>query len=48
MVRVLHEKGIGVAVWTVNEEDDMLRMIGWGVHGIITDFPGRLRGLLPS
>jgi glycerophosphoryl diester phosphodiesterase len=28
--------------WTVNERDEMERLIGLGVDGIITDYPDRL------
>jgi glycerophosphoryl diester phosphodiesterase len=31
--------GLKVVVWTVNEEADMRRLIGWGVDGIISDYP---------
>lgn len=37
---------IEVHVWTVNESDDMQRMLDWGVDGIITDRPDRLLELL--
>jgi glycerophosphoryl diester phosphodiesterase len=37
---------IDVHVWTVNEEDDMRRMIDTGVNGIITDYPDRLLNIL--
>ena len=46
--------GLRVIVWTVNEVDDMNRLIDLGVDGIITDYPDRLgevvrrRGLVPS
>lgn len=33
---------IKVQVWTVNEEDDMKRLLDIGVHAIMTDFPDRL------
>jgi glycerophosphoryl diester phosphodiesterase len=36
-------QGLQVAVWTVNERADQLRMIELGVDGIITDYPDRLR-----
>ena len=36
-----HELGIEVYVWTVNEAEDMQRMIEWEVDVIITDFPDR-------
>ena len=32
-----------VIVWTVNEDADIARMIDWGVDGIISDYPDRLR-----
>ena len=31
-----------VQVWTVNEEDDMKRLLDMGVQGIMTDYPDRL------
>jgi glycerophosphoryl diester phosphodiesterase/membrane-associated phospholipid phosphatase len=34
--------GVDVHVWTVNERDDMRRLLDMGVHGIMTDFPDRL------
>ena len=44
-VRISHEVGLPVNVWTVNEEFEMLRMIDYGVNGIITDYPLRLMEL---
>jgi glycerophosphoryl diester phosphodiesterase len=32
-----------VNVWTVNRESDMLRMIDYGVDGIMTDYPLKLK-----
>lgn len=40
--------GLIVNVWTVNEGPDILRMIDFGVDGIITDFPARTKTLLSS
>jgi glycerophosphoryl diester phosphodiesterase len=34
-----HEAGVTVMVWTVNAEDDMRRLLDWGVDGLITDRP---------
>ena len=42
MVKVSHEEGLPVNVWTVNEKYEMLKMIEYGVDGIITDYPLRL------
>jgi len=45
VVRIAHEEGLPINVWTVNEEFDMLRMIDYGVDGIMTDYPLRLKEL---
>lgn len=41
----LHEQGIRVIPWTVNQRDDMVRLKAWGVDGLITDYPDRAIGL---
>jgi glycerophosphoryl diester phosphodiesterase len=41
-----HAAGVRVLPWTVNEPDDMRRLLDWGVDGITTDYPDRLAGLL--
>lgn len=43
IVKKSHEEGLPVNVWTVNEEFDMMRMIDYGVDGIMTDYPLRLK-----
>jgi glycerophosphoryl diester phosphodiesterase len=35
-----------VIPWTVNDIQDMARLIDWGVDGIITDYPDRLRTVM--
>ena len=45
-VRAVREAGYDVLVWTVNEEEDMRRLVEWGVSGIFTDFPQRLNAVL--
>ena len=40
-----HDNNLPVNVWTVNDEDDMLKMIEYGVDGIMTDYPLRLKNL---
>lgn len=39
MVREAHKEGIGINVWTVDDEDDMKKMIELNVDGVITDIP---------
>jgi glycerophosphoryl diester phosphodiesterase len=37
LIRAMHEADIEVHVWTVNEPDDMRRLLQLGVDGLITD-----------
>ena len=37
------DAGLQVATWTVNEPEQMDRLIAMGVNGIMTDYPDRLR-----
>jgi glycerophosphoryl diester phosphodiesterase len=39
-------EGLRVIPWTVNDIPDMERLIDWGVDGLITDHPERLRDVL--
>ena len=43
-----HELGLQVTTWTANEPADLRRMIEWGVDGIITDYPDRLRDVMAA
>jgi glycerophosphoryl diester phosphodiesterase len=38
-----HAVGLQVIVWTVNDAADAERLIGWGVDGLISDRPDRMR-----
>ena len=44
-VKDARDNNLPVNVWTVNDEDDMLKMIEYGVDGIMTDYPLRLKNL---
>ena len=43
-----HRAGLGVQVWTVDEEEDARRLLGWGVDALITDRPDRIVPLVRS
>jgi glycerophosphoryl diester phosphodiesterase len=45
-IQALRKRGFEVNVWTVNEERDLRRLMEYGVNGLITDYPQRLRELL--
>ncbi|WP_081208763.1 glycerophosphodiester phosphodiesterase [Salegentibacter sediminis] len=45
-VKNSHRAGFKVNVWTVNEPDDITRMVDFEVDGIISDFPDRLHKLV--
>ncbi|HTW69267.1 MAG TPA: glycerophosphodiester phosphodiesterase family protein [Acetobacteraceae bacterium] len=47
-VHEAHELGLAVIPWTVNAADDMARLIGWSVDGIVTDRPDRARQVLAA
>lgn len=41
-----HEVNISVYVWTVDDEEDMKRLISWGVDGIYSNRPALLRAVV--
>ncbi|GAA0873032.1 glycerophosphodiester phosphodiesterase family protein [Gangjinia marincola] len=41
VVNNIHQKGIKVIPWTVNDPERMQELLSWGVDGIITDYPNR-------
>ena len=45
LVASAHGAGVGIHVWTVNEEAAMRRLLALGVDGIMTDYPDRLIAL---
>jgi glycerophosphoryl diester phosphodiesterase len=46
LVQESHGLGLAVIPWTVNDAADMDRLVGWGVDGLITDHPERLREVM--
>ena len=41
-----HELGLKAIPWTVNDPADIDRLIGWGIDGIISDYPNRVRDVM--
>jgi glycerophosphoryl diester phosphodiesterase len=41
-----HHAGLQVVAWTINEAEQMQRLIATGVDGMITDYPDRLLSVL--
>ncbi len=48
LVRQAQSVGLKVIPWTINDPAAMDRLIGWGVDGIITDYPDRLRTVMQA
>lgn len=46
LVAWAHRLNLPLHVWTIDEEDDMRRLLAWGVDGIQTDRPDRLARVL--
>ena len=47
-VELAHKHGLATCVWTVNSEQDIIRMIEYGVDGIITDYPKKVQEICKS
>ncbi len=45
-VQSAHRVGVRVDVWTINDPDEMARLLDMGVDGIMTDYPDRLLELM--
>jgi glycerophosphoryl diester phosphodiesterase len=41
-----HGRGVRVDVWTINDPDEMRRMLDLGADGVMTDYPEELTGVL--
>jgi glycerophosphoryl diester phosphodiesterase len=48
VVKEAQALGLQVIPWTINNPADMERLIAWGVDGIITDYPDRLRSVMQA
>ena len=46
MIKTIRDAGYDVYVWTINDEQTMMRFINAGVSGIITDYPQRMNEVL--
>jgi glycerophosphoryl diester phosphodiesterase len=46
LVAAAHDAGVAVHVWTINEPEEMARLLELGVDGIVSDRPTVLSGLL--
>jgi glycerophosphoryl diester phosphodiesterase len=46
LVKEAQVLGLKVVPWTINTPADLDRMLGWGVDGLITDYPDRLRDVM--
>lgn len=44
-IRQAQANGLPVHIYTINESEEMQRLIDWGVNGLFTDFPDRLLDL---
>ena len=44
-IRHAHARGLKVQVWTVDDEADMRRLLGWGADAVITNRPGDARAI---
>lgn len=45
-LKIAQSLGLKVVPWTVNTAQDADRLIGWGVDGIISDYPDRVREVM--
>jgi glycerophosphoryl diester phosphodiesterase len=45
-IREAHKRNLPIHVWTVDDPDDMRRLLEWGVDGIQSDRPDLLAGVL--
>jgi glycerophosphoryl diester phosphodiesterase len=46
LITEVHEEGLKVFAWTVNDEHEIERLLDLGIDGIITDYPERVHAVL--
>ncbi len=46
MIEEVHDEGLKVWAWTVNDEAEVQRLVNLGVDGLITDFPDKVKAQL--
>ena len=46
LIEEVHDEGLLVWAWTVNEEEEVRRLVNLGVDGLITDHPDKVRAWL--
>jgi glycerophosphoryl diester phosphodiesterase len=46
LIDEIHDEGLKVWAWTVNEEAEIKRLLNLGVDGLITDYPDRVAAAL--
>ena len=46
LITEVHDEGLKVFAWTVNEEAEIERLLDLGVDGIITDYPEKVVAVL--
>ena len=42
LIEEVHDEGLRVIPWTVNDESEMRRLINLGVDGVISDYPEKV------
>jgi glycerophosphoryl diester phosphodiesterase len=47
-IQAAHARNVAVHYWTVNQTNEMRRLIDIGADGLITDYPDRLKAMLPE
>lgn len=47
-VKELHDNGVRINVWTVNEESEMRKCMDWNIEGLITNEPVKARKVLDA